>query len=131
MKPETKNKLMWVLCAPVLVLLFGSAAMTLATTWNDRFATKEYVSSHYVSKEFAQNFFYSKAEGASQKATIAAMEKQISYMRQDVKTMVSVILRMDQKLDKHLVLNERIVRELTKEPPPDPPKPPVKIANGN
>ncbi len=129
MKIETKNRLLVAFCAPVLAIIFGSAVLTVAGTWNDRFATKEYVSSNYISKDSADKYYLTKEEGATHKATIAALEKQVGYMRDDVKTMVAVILRMDKKIDKYIILSEQIAERLASEPQPQPPEPVAIVEN--
>jgi hypothetical protein len=133
MKPETKNKLVWVLCVPIAVLLIVFVSVELAATWNDKFATKEFVSTHYLKKDLAEIQYARKLEAAVQTETIKNIDKSLAVILNGVFSLDERSLILEKKLDRHLILDSRnndLLSELSKQPPPDQPPPPIKIANG-
>jgi len=117
MKSETKIKIFLSFLIPFLVIISGYAALAIAESWNNRFATKEYVSNRYMTKEHAEKYYFTKAEGDSLKATMCAIEKEVGHVREDIKLLVQAMIQVDRKLDKYLIINEKRVGQQTREPP--------------
>lgn len=128
MKSETKNKLIWILIIPILVIVFSSCIVVLAGAWSDRFATKEYTANRYLTKADAEKLFQLKTDGKAQEATLSGVKDQVGYIRKDMKTVVKIVSKLDRKVDTFLILNQQIVEHFVKKPPP-PKTSPIKMVN--
>ncbi len=129
MKAETKKIILFSFLAPLIAIVCGAFFVGIAEAWNARFATKEFVSARYMTKEHADKYYFTKAEGDSLKATMCEVKKEVEYIRSDIKLLVQGQMKMNQKLDKYIMSNHRVVEKFTK--PPEKPEPPPTAIVGN
>jgi hypothetical protein len=136
MKPETKIKILLAFLIPLAVIVCSGVIMATAQGLIDRFATREYVVNNYLTKQDAEKLFFSKAEGSAQTEIINSVKEQVGFIRGDIKTVVTVVLAMDKKvdnqndkIDKYIIMNQQIVQGLTRQPPKPPKPPPIKIVS--
>lgn len=133
MKPETKIKILLSFLIPFLVIISGYAVLAIAETWNNKFATKEFVSIHFVTKEHANKYFMSKTDGAVIKQTIKDIYGQqklirndIGEIRADFRELLTISKLMNNKINRQLLIDEAVAKSL-KEPPKKPEPPPTAI----